>query len=177
VLLPGKHPYGGVTLGAGPFLTITGAASVLIGALAGHWIRSQRSGNHITLGLALAGVACVFAGYLWGLSFPIIKLIWTSSFVLVACGWSLLLLALFYWTIDIGRHKKWAFFFIVIGMNPITIYFLQAFIDFGRISSFFLVGVSQHAGILGPLILALGALMAKWLFLWFLYRHRIFFRA
>ena len=50
VLIPGKHPYGGVTLGAGPFLTITGAANVLIGALAGRWIRSQRSGNRIAAG-------------------------------------------------------------------------------------------------------------------------------
>jgi predicted acyltransferase len=176
VLLPGKHPYGGVTLGAGPFLTGTGAANVLLGALAGHWLRSQRSGNRIVGGLALAGVASLCAGYAWGQFFPIIKLIWTSSFVLVACGWSLLLLALFYWAIDVGGHKKWAFFFIVIGMNPITIYFLQAFVDFGRISSFFLTGVAEHAGMIGPLILALGVLLVKWLFLWFLYRHKIFFR-
>ncbi len=176
VLLPGKHPYGGVTLGAGPFLTVTGAANVLIGSLAGHWIRSQRSAHRIPIGLALAGVASLFAGYLWGQFFPIIKLIWTSSFVLVACGWSLLLLALFYWVIDIAGYRKWAFFFVVIGMNPITIYFLQAFVDFGRISSFFLAGVAEHAGLIAPLILACGVLAVKWLFLWFLYRHKIFLR-
>jgi predicted acyltransferase len=175
-LVPGKHPYGGVTLGAGPFLTVTGAANVLIGALAGHWIRSQRSGNRIVLGLALAGAASLFIGYLWGQVFPIIKLIWTSSFVLVACGWSLLSLALFYWVIDVGRYRKWAFLFVVIGMNPLTIYFLQVFVDFGRISSFFLTGVSEHAGVIGPLVLASGVLLVKWLFLWFLYRHRIFLR-
>jgi predicted acyltransferase len=176
VLLPGKHPYGGVTLGVGPFLTITGAATVLIGSLAGRWMRSKRSGNRIVLGMVLAGVASLFAGYIWGEFFPIIKLIWTSSFVLVACGWSLLLLALFYWVIDVGGHRKWAFFFIVIGMNPITIYFLQEFVDFGRMSSFFLTGVSEHAGMIGPLILSFGVVMVKWLFLWFLYRHKMFFR-
>ncbi len=176
VLIPGRHPYGGVTLGAGPFLTVTGAANVLIGSLAGHWMRSPRSGPHIVLGLALAGAANLFAGYLWGQLFPIIKLIWTSSFVLVACGWSLLLLALFDWVIDVGGYRKWAFFFVVIGTNPITIYFLQAFVDFGRISSFFLTGVAEHAGIIAPLILACGVLAVKWLFLWFLYRHRIFLR-
>jgi predicted acyltransferase len=175
-LIPGKHPYGGVTLGAGPFLTVTGAANVLIGALSGHWLRSRRSGNRIVLGLALTGAASLFAGYLWGQFFPIIKLIWTSTFVLVACGWSLLLLALFYWVIDVGKYKKWAFFFVVIGMNPITIYFLQAFVDFGRISSFFLAGVAEHVGIITPVILACGVLTVKWLFLWFLYRHRIFLR-
>ncbi len=81
-----------------------------------------------------------------------------------------------FWIIDVGGHEKWAFFFIVIGTNPITIYFLQVFVDFRRISSFFLAGVAQHAGRIGPLILACGVLTVKWLFLRFLYRHRIFFK-
>ncbi|MBW7990620.1 MAG: DUF5009 domain-containing protein [Planctomycetes bacterium] len=175
-LIPGKHPYGGVTLGVGPFLTINGAANVLIGSLTGHWIRSKRPGKHIVLGMVAAGMVSLFAGFIWGQFFPVIKLIWTSSFVLIACGWSLLLLALFYWAIDVKGYKKWAFFFIVIGMNPITIYFLQSFVNFSGISSFFLKGVSEHVGIIGPLILPLGVLLAKWLSLWFLYRHKIFFK-
>ena len=176
VLIPGSHPYGGVTLGVGPFLTITGTANVLIGSLAGHWMRSKRSGNRIALGMVLAGAVSLFTGYIWGHFFPIIKLIWTSSFVLVACGWSLLLLALFYWVIDVRGYKKWAFFFIVIGMNAITIYFLQECVNFRQISSLFLKGVSVQVGIMGPLILPFGALMVRWLFLWFLYRHKIFFK-
>lgn len=176
VLIPGSHPYGGVTLGVGPFLTITGTANVLIGSLVGHWMRSKRSGNRIALGMALAGAVSLFAGYIWGCFFPIIKLIWTSSFVLVACGWSLLLLALFYWVIDVKGYKKWAFFFIVIGMNAIAIYFLQEFVNFRQISSFFLKGVSEQVGMMEPLILSFGALMVRWLFLWFLYRHKIFFK-
>ena len=48
------------------------------------------------IGLIAAGVATIAVGYLWGLQFPVIKNIWTSSYVLVAGGWSLLLLALFY---------------------------------------------------------------------------------
>lgn len=176
VLIPGSHPYGGVTLGVGPFLTVTGTANVLIGSLAGHWMRSKQSGNRIALGMVLAGVTSLFTGYIWGQFFPIIKLIWTSSFVLVACGWSLLLLALFYWAIDVRGHKKWAFFFTVIGMNAIAIYFAQEFVPFSSISLFFLKGVSEHAGMAGPLILSFGVLTVKWLFLWFLYRHRIFFK-
>jgi predicted acyltransferase len=176
VLIPGAHPYGGVTLGVGPFLTVTGVANVLIGVLAGHWMRSGRSGNRIALGLLLAGMASLGTGCLWGQFFPLIKLIWTSSFVLVACGWSLLLLALFYWVIDVRGYRKWAFFFTVIGMNAIAIYVLQEVVNFGQIASFFLAGVAVHAGRSGSLILACGVLMVKWLFLWFLYRHRISFR-
>ena len=66
--------------------------------------------------------------------FPINKNLWTSSFVLWTAGWSLQLLALFHLVIDVWGLRRWAFFFIVIGMNPITIYMLQAFVDFDGIA-------------------------------------------
>lgn len=101
---------------------------------------------------------------------------WTSSFVLFAAGWSLLLLALFYWVIDVLKLRRWAFFFIVIGMNPITIYLLRGFVNFSGIAEFFLGGLAAHCGVYGPAILAFGTLMVGWLLLWFLYRHKIFFK-
>ena len=61
-------------------------------------------------------------GMLWGLSFPIIKILWTSTYVLVAGGWSLILLGLFYAIIDVLKVRSWAYFFVVIGVNAITIY-------------------------------------------------------
>jgi predicted acyltransferase len=124
----------------------------------------------------VAGVVCVVAGYVWGPFFPIIKILWTSSYVLFAAGWSLLLLALFYWVIDVKGCRRWAFLFVVIGMNAITIYFLQHVIDFDAISSLFLGGLARRIALLAPLLLPLGAFAARWLFLWFLYRHRIFFK-
>jgi len=160
----------------GVLSTLPAICTALLGALAGQWLRSDRSGSRKAAGLALAGVACVIAGYLWGLVFPIIKILWTSSFVLFAGGWSLLLLALFYWVIDVLGFKRWAFFFIVIGMNPITVYFLQRFVDFGDIAEFFLSGTAAHAGVYAAAVLAFGALMVRWLLLWFLYRHKIFFK-
>jgi predicted acyltransferase len=155
---------------------IPAVCTALMGALAGHWLRSSNSGNRKAAALALAGALCLIAGYAWGEIFPIIKNIWTSSYVLVAGGWSLLLLALFYWVIDVRGYKKWAFFFIVIGMNPITIYFAQRFVDFYGISKFFIQGAAAYAGVFGPLILVAGSLMVKWLVLWFLYRHKVFFK-
>ena len=89
----------------------------------------------------------------------------------------MLLLSLFYWVIDVKGYRKWAFFFIVIGMNPITIYFLQGIVSFERIAEIFLIGIANNLELLRPLILPFGALLAKWLFLWFLYRYRIFFKA
>jgi len=174
-VIPGTLYYGhGDNEGA--ISTVPAICTALLGALAGHWLRSNRSGSRKVAGLALAGVGCVFTGYVWGLAFPIIKILWTSSYVLFAGGWSLLLLALFYWVIDVLGFKRWAFFFIVIGMNPITIYFLQRFVDFGDIAEFFAGGLVAHAGLYAALILPFGALMVRWLLLWFLYRHKIFFK-
>lgn len=156
--------------------TLPAICTVLLGSLAGHWLRSDNSPNRKTLGLAAAALACLVAGYNWGQVFPVIKNIWTSSYVLVAGGWSLLLLALFYWVIDVKGYKKWAFFFIVIGANPITIYFLQSFVNFGGIAEFFAGGIAQYAGLVKPVVLALAVLGIKWLFLGFLYQRRIFFK-
>jgi predicted acyltransferase len=156
--------------------TLPAVCTALLGALAGHWLRSERTGPRKAAGLALAGVACLALGSLWSYRFPIIKILWTSSYVLFAGGWSLLLLALFYWVIDVQGYRRWSFFFVVIGMNAITIYFLQNVIDFERIAEFFLHGLATRAGLYKSLLLISGALAARWLFLWFLYRHKIFLR-
>jgi predicted acyltransferase len=174
-LIPGELYYG-YGDNEGIFSTLPAICTALLGALAGHWLRSDRSGSRKVAGLALAGVACLAVGYLWGLVFPIIKILWTSSYVLFAGGWSLLLLALFYGVIDVLGFKKWAFFFVVIGMNPITVYFLQNFVDFRDIAEYFLGGLASHAGVYAALILPFGALMVRWLLLWFLYRHKTFFK-
>src|SRR5262249_20260517 len=112
---------------------------------------------------------------------PIIKNLWTSSFVLVAGGLSLLLLALCYAAIDVLRLRRWAFFFAVIGANAITIYVVPRFVDFDRIARFFLGGfyrlAERYGGADARLALAAaGVLAAKWLFLLYLYRRRIFLR-
>ena len=174
-LIPGSlyYKYGD---NEGVLSTFPAVCTALLGALAGQWLRSTNPGSRKAAGLALAGVACLIVGYLWGLVFPIIKILWTSSYVLFAGGWSLLLLALFYWVIDVQGCRKWAYFFVVIGVNAITIYFLDGFVDFRHIAEFFLGGAAHHAGALQPLVLPLGAFLAAWLLLWFLYRHKIFFK-
>ncbi|MCP4612227.1 MAG: DUF5009 domain-containing protein [Planctomycetes bacterium] len=175
-LIPGQLYYG-YGDNEGVISTLPAICTVLLGALAGHWLRSGQLGDRKAAGLAIAGIASVLVGLLWGQVFPIIKILWTSSYVMVAGGLSLILLALFYWVIDVKGYSKWAFFFIVIGMNPITIYFLQRFVDFNGIAEFFLAGAIEHSDLFKPVILAFGVVLTKWLFLWFLYRHRIFFKA
>lgn len=170
-----------VLLGAGGvnegfISTFPAVCTTLLGALAGHWLRSNRPSRRKIAGLVAAGLFCLVVGYFWGRFFPINKKLWTSSYVLFAGGWSLLLMALFYWIIDVKGYKKWAFFFVVIGVNAITIYFIRKVVDFGGISQFFLNGIAERSGSVKPIILPLGTVMAEWLFLWFLYRRKIFFK-
>ena len=74
------------------------------------------------------------------------------------------------------KFRAWAFFFVVIGVNAITIYVGQRIIQFDDMSKFFLGGVAQHAGSFGPAVLPIGTLVFEWLFLLYLYRNRIFLR-
>jgi predicted acyltransferase len=156
--------------------TIPSIATALLGVLAGEWLRSAAGAGRKTAGLLAAGIVCLGLGKLWSFQFPVIKNLWTSSFVLIAGGWSFLLLALFYGIIDGLKWRRWAFPFVVIGMNAITIYVGERFIGFPEMSSFFFGGLAQKAGDLAPVILAAGVLLFEWLFLYWLYRQRLFLR-
>ena len=161
----------------GVLSTFTALATTLIGVLAGHWLRSERSMNQKTMGFILAGLVTLTAGWIWGKFFFISRNVWTSSFVLYSAGWCFLLLAFFYWIIDVKGYKKWTFFLVVIGMNAITIWVGQRLIDFEFTANALFLGFSKYLGILAPIFLALSVLLLKWLFLWFLYRRRIFLKA
>lgn len=176
--LPGKimPEYYGYGDNEGFLSTLPAVATVLLGGLAGQFLRSGVCPHRKVAGLIVAGVACLTLGNIWGLVFPIIKILWTSSYVLVAGGWSLLLLALFYLVIDVWGWNRWAQIWTVIGANAITIYVAQRFIDFEKISQFFLGGVATWSGVWGIAVLAAGALTAKWLWLWSLYRRGVFLR-
>lgn len=170
-LLPGRL-YKTIRDPEGLFSAVPSIATVLLGALAGAWIRRPGfSGHAKTLALVAAGGVCLVCGWLWDFSFPINKNLWTSSFVLWVGGWSFLLLALFYWVIDVLYWKRWSFVFLVIGMNSITIYVAQGIIDFD-----FLGEMAFNARGMHELLYKNAGLVLKWLFLYVLYRQRIFLR-
>lgn len=161
----------------GVLSTFTALSTTLIGVLAGHWMRSDRTMTRKTLGFIIAGVVTLAAGWIWGQFFFISRNVWTSSFVLYSAGWCFLLLALFYWVIDVRGYKKWTFFLVVIGMNAITIWVGQRLIDFEFTAHALFHGFSRYLGLMAPVFLTLSVLMIKWLFLWFLYRQKIFLKA
>ncbi|MBN1567749.1 MAG: DUF5009 domain-containing protein [Acidobacteria bacterium] len=161
--------------------TIPAVATALLGVLTGHFLAMESprlNGIKKAFTLLAAGIAFLGAGNAWGWVFPIIKNIWTSSYVLVAGGWSLILLAIFYLIIDVWKMRRWSFPFVVIGMNSITIYMLSAgIIDFNGANRFFFTGVinffSEPAR---PVISAVGVLICEWVFLYVLYRKKIFLK-
>ena len=108
--------------------TLPAIATVLIGILAGEWLRSERSGARRILGLVSAGAVLILAGQLLHPYFPINKNLWTSTFVLFTGGFAMLLLALCHWVVDLRGWRKWASPFLVLGMNAILAYALAAII-------------------------------------------------
>ncbi len=176
--LPGRinRNYYGYGDNEGLLSTIPAVATALLGALAGRWLLSERHRWIKSAGLLSAGLACLGAGMFWGREFPVIKILWTSTYVLVAGGWSLILLALFYTIIDALKLRAWAFFFVVIGVNAITIYVAARIIPFDDIARFFFGGAARLSGSFGSVILPLGTVAIEWLLLFYLYRNRIFLR-
>ena len=164
--------------------TIPAVATGLLGVFAGLLLKNQnvrdRRKIFYLVSFGLAGVAL---GWLWGLQFPVIKKIWTSSYVLVAGGYSALLLAAFYWTVDVLRFQRWCEPFVWMGTNSITIYLADNIVGgFGKIAARFVGGdvkawFDAHvARGFGDLVIALvGLLLAFWL-VRFLYRRKVFLR-
>jgi predicted acyltransferase len=109
--------------------TLPAIASVLIGILAGEWLRSDRRAGRKALVLAVAGLALLAAGLLMHPYFPINKNLWTSSFVLFTGGFAMLALAACYWVIDVRAWRAWAAPFLVFGMNAILAYALAALVS------------------------------------------------
>lgn len=151
-------------------------ASVLLGTLAGHLLKSNVVPRKKVTVLLAAGAGAVLAAIAWDAHFPIIFRLWTSSYALLAAGISAVLLSVFYWIIDVRKYDRWAFPFVVIGLNPLTIYLAQKLFDFRIIADIFVHGFIDSFGDLKPIGLVICVFAVKWLFLYFLYRQKIFLR-
>lgn len=176
-LLPG-HLFLDIHDPEGLLSTVPAIGTALIGALCGQLLRHpERTRESKVRWLAAAGLGALAAGWVWGLAFPVNKNLWTSSFVLITAGWSILLLALFFYLLDVKEWRRWAYGFVVIGSNPILIYLANRLIDFGRIVDLVL---GRPLGALSDPQAAVGywiAILAlEWLLLWVLYRRRLLFK-
>ncbi len=160
----------------GIFTQIPALCLTILGSLAGDILRRANDTDYKKLGnLAIAGVICLVIAAIWSVHFPINKHLWTSSFIMLTGGMAFLSIGLFYWIIDIMQIRRWTFFFVVIGMNSLTIYLAYRLIDFGFTSRLLFEGLFSHMPEpWHPVFENLGALALVWVFLYVLYRLKIF---
>jgi predicted acyltransferase len=159
------------------FLSYLGfSSSVLLGLLAGRLLMSTIEEKRKVARLIGAGIVCVALGLLWSLVFPIIKLLWTSSFVLVAGGFSFLILALFYWIIEVKGCRRWTFFFVVIGMNSIAAYVAMMLLNVRQIGNVFVGSLLPRIAPWDSFVEACAAFTVLWLLLYWMYRTKTFLK-
>ena len=157
--------------------SLTFCCTVALGSLAGRIIKAGESNRKKSaLTLLLTGVALIVCGEFFGIYQPIIKRIWTSSMTLYSGGWCFILLALFYWWIDIKGHSrglKWLQFY---GCNAITAYMIGMVINFRGIASSLLYGCEKYIGEWYPLLLTAGNSIILFIILAILYKQKIFLK-
>ena len=166
--------------------TMSAIVTALLGIFAGLLLRNKTlSDLNKVFWLIAVGIVSATLGWIWSVEMPVIKKIWTSSYVLVAGGYSAILLGVFYWIVDIKKWRAWCQPFVWIGMNPITLYLASNFLGGlgfeklatrlagGPVKDFFDTHIAPGCGALVISIVAVA------LFIWFahfLYRRKIFLR-
>jgi predicted acyltransferase len=176
-ILPGKLSKG-IHDTVGFFNNIPAVSTALAGIITGIYLRKEKTDKKKkAIVMAVAGIGCLLTAQLWNLDFPINKNMWSSSFVMHTTGLSLLLMSLFYYIIDVLGYRKWAFFFKVIGMNSILIYISVKFINWRYTTNGFFQWLTDWVGAPYNLVmLMLCMILVKWMFLYLLYRKKIFLR-
>jgi predicted acyltransferase len=124
-LLPGRL-YEGVRDPEGLLSDLPALGTALLGVVAGIWLRSKHTLRGKAAGLAGGAAACLATGSLWAVWFPLNKKLWTSSYVLVAAGVALALIALLFWAIEVSNWRgKWTWAPLVLGSNAIAAYMIS----------------------------------------------------
>jgi predicted acyltransferase len=179
LLMPGRL-YLGNHDPEGLFSTIPAIGTALLGMFTGEFLLSKYLNDkplRKVLYLFLAAITLMIIGKIWNIAFPINKNLWTSSFVCFVGGLSLLLFSFFYLIIDVWGYSKWAFVFVVIGVNPITIYLTERIVNFRSATKFFFGGLeSVMPATWTPLIEGIGVTAIAWAFLYILYKKKIFLK-
>ena len=181
-LFPRSTPFVANAGGYATLSFIPTLATMILGLIAGGVLRSERPARAKPAWLVTAGLVSLALGYAagWLGICPVVKRIWTPSWVLFSGGWCFLMLAAFYVVIDFRGWKAWSFPLVVIGMNSIAAYCMS-----GLLKSFIVHNLKTHLGpdsfgAFGPahepLVLGAAVLLVLWLVLFGMYRQRIFVR-
>ena len=181
-LFPRERPF---AFNRGGYLTLNfvpSLATMIFGLLAGELLRSTRAGVDKARLLVVWGVAGLAAGvalHMLGIC-PIVKRIWTPSWTLFSAGWVAIFLAGYYYVVDLKGYQRWAFPFLVVGMNSIAMYVVvhvateyverSLFIHLGR------APFEVFGAVYAPIVVGATTLCLFWLMLLWMYRNRVFVR-
>jgi predicted acyltransferase len=152
------------------------AGTVMMGVFGGLLLRSKKTPRHKVLWLFGAGVLSIGLGLVWGIWFPIIKHLWTSSFVLFSGGLCFFLLGIFYLVIDVWSWRRWAFPFKVIGMNAIFVYMITRLFDFRQIGNIFVGALADRLGSWNGLVQGTAGFLVIWLILYWMHRKKSYIK-
>lgn len=157
--------------------SLTFGATVMLGAFAGQIIKKGNENRLqvvrvlFAMGLALVGVA-----FLWSLQMPVIKRLWTSSMVLLSGGYCFLLMAIFYYWIDVRGHTRGLSWLKIYGMNSITAYILGEIVNFRCVVASLSYGLEQYLGDYYSVWLTFANYLIVFLILRLMYVNRIFLK-
>ncbi|WP_281212307.1 transmembrane glucosamine N-acetyltransferase NagX [Shewanella insulae] len=179
MFLPGISYQGRATDPEGLLSTLPAIVNALAGVFTGRFIvKPHPKGEWTKVGiLLLAGLLSLGLGWSMNLYIPVNKDLWTSSFVLVTLGWSLILLAIFYGLVDVIKLHRLAFVFVVIGCNAIIIYLASSLVKWDYLAGSLFGGAIQALPIdMQPLASACALLLVQWLLLYWMYKRGIFIK-
>ena len=151
-------------------------ATTMLGVFTGYLFRSGMRPTDKFIALISAGTLLILLSYLWMPWHPLVKHLWTGSFVLFSGGICILMLAGLYFIIDILDVKRWTLFFVVVGSNAIAAYVSASIFDYRLIAKVFVNGLEQFTGAWQPFTVALGGFMVLYALLLYLYRQKIFIK-
>jgi predicted acyltransferase len=156
--------------------------TMILGLIAGRWMKSELDEKHKLQRLVLAGIAGIALGLALHYSgiCPSVKRIWTPSWTIFSGGWCFLLLAGFYGLVDRLGYKRWSFPLVVIGMNSIAIYVLSHLIEKFILASFRIHFGQNVFNVFGEgyswLLSGWAAIIVFWLMLYWMYKKKLFIR-
>ncbi|MEW6616272.1 MAG: heparan-alpha-glucosaminide N-acetyltransferase domain-containing protein [Thermodesulfobacteriota bacterium] len=173
--------------------TLPAVVTTIFGYLAGESLQTKSNLKSFVYCMFLVGVTAILIGKIWGITFPINKSLWTSSYVVYTSGWALIFLSILLWFIDVQGYKKWTFPFVVFGMNPLFLYVLSivwlkiyiSLIKITKADGSVVNGVDwlynqlfvPAAGYLnGSLLFAVTHVLIFWIILLILYSRKIFIK-
>jgi predicted acyltransferase len=180
-LFPQQDPTKPFRFNPGGYATLNfvpSMATMILGLMAGEMLRRPGTVKDKLDTLIFWGSVCMVLGLLAGwFVCPIVKRIWTPSWVLYSGGWTFWLLAAFFWLIEVRGYRRWAFPLVVVGMNSIAMYLMSQLLR-GWLKTTFHIhfGPRWFIGTYGPLVETSAILLVLWLICLWLYRRGIFLR-